>query len=265
MERHHDPLYPAGRVQVQMLLTLLLLAVVGWLLLDDATTWFADLHYEQAQSRPVAARGELASDETSTIELFRSVGPSVVYITSMTVRQDCFYCRVLEIPQGTGTGFVWDENGYIVTNYHVIADTQTTQVALMDHSTWKAKLVGADPDKDIAVLKIDAPKELLPPIPMGTSRGLQVGQKVFAIGNPFGFDQTLTSGIISGLGREIVGAADACRQMGLEQGARHGVAAFAVEIGDERLVTIAGITAHRFSHNVALVLFASSRRSTVSP
>jgi S1-C subfamily serine protease len=189
-----------------MLLTLLLLAVVGWLLLNDATTWFADLHYEQAQSRPVAARGELASDETSTIELFRSVGPSVVYITSMTVRQDCFYCRALEIPQGTGTGFIWDENGYIVTNYHVIAESETVRVALVDHSTWKATLVGADPDKDIAVLKIDAPGNLLPPIPMGTSQGLQVGQKVFAIGNPFGFDQTLTTGIISGLGREITGA-----------------------------------------------------------
>jgi S1-C subfamily serine protease len=187
-------------------LTLVLTVLVGWLLIDDARLWFADVHYEQAASRPVIARGELASDETTTIELFRVVGPSVVYITSMTVRQDCFYCRALEIPQGTGTGFVWDENGYIVTNYHVIADTETVQVALADHSTWRARIVGTDPDKDIAVLKIDAPQRLLPPIPMGTSKNLQVGQKVFAIGNPFGFDQTLTTGIISGLGREITGA-----------------------------------------------------------
>jgi S1-C subfamily serine protease len=148
----------------------------------------------------------LASDETSTIELFRAVGPSVVYITGMTVQQDCFYCRALEIPQGTGTGFVWDENGYIVTNYHVVADAQTVQISLADQSTWEGRLVGTDPDKDVAVLKIDAPRRLLPPIPMGTSQNLQVGQKVFAIGNPFGFDQTLTTGIISGLGREITGA-----------------------------------------------------------
>lgn len=206
MKRHHDSSYPAGRVQVQMGLTLVLTALVGWLMVDDARVWFADVHNDQAESRPVIARGELASDETTTIDLFRTVGPSVVYITGMSVRQDCFYCRALEVPQDAGTGFVWDENGYIVTSYHVIAETQAVQVALADHSEWRARIVGSDPDKDIAVLKIDAPRRLLPPIPMGTSQNLQVGQKVFAIGNPFGFDQTLTTGIISGLGREITGA-----------------------------------------------------------
>ena len=124
----------------------------------------------------------------------------------MAVQQDPFRFRALEVPQGAGSGFVWDENGYIVTNYHVIAEAQGRRVTLADQSTWSAKLVGVEPDKDIAVLKIDAPTRLLPPIPIGTSDDLQVGQKVFAIGNPFGFDQTLTTGVISGLGREIVSA-----------------------------------------------------------
>jgi len=206
MERSCRHSCRAGRVRVQLWLTLILVALVGWLLFEDAQTWLTDVYDKTAESRPVVARGELAADETNTIELFRTVGPSVVYITGLEVRKDCFYCRALEIPQGTGTGFVWDADGYIVTNYHVIAESQTVRVALADQSTWVGRIVGSDPDKDIAVLKIDAPQRLLPPIPLGTSQGLQVGQKVFAIGNPFGFDQTLTTGIISGLGREITGS-----------------------------------------------------------
>ncbi len=206
MERERSSPYRAGRVRAQVWLTLVLLVLVGWLAFDEARTWFAGVYDETAEPRPIVARGELAADEITTIELFQSVGPSVVYITGLEVRKDCFYCRALEIPQGTGTGFVWDADGYIVTNYHVIADSQTVRVALADQSTWAGRLVGSDPDKDIAVLKIDAPRRLLPPIPLGTSQGLRVGQKVFAIGNPFGFDQTLTTGIISGLGREITGA-----------------------------------------------------------
>jgi len=127
----------------------------------------------------------------------------VVYITSIAVQTDFFSFRALEIPQGTGSGFIWDDNGYIVTNFHVIKDAQTAEVTLANSSTWKAKLVGLEPDKDLAVLKIDAPKNLLRPISVGTSSDLEVGQKVFAIGNPFGFDHTLTTGVISGLGREI--------------------------------------------------------------
>ena len=130
----------------------------------------------------------------------------MVYITTMAVRREPFSFRPLEVPQGAGSGFVWNDDGYIVTNFHVIAEAQGATVTLADRSTWPAKPVGAEPDKDIAVLKIDAPKHLLPPIPLGTSSDLQVGQKVFAIGNPFGFDQTLTTGVISGLGREIESA-----------------------------------------------------------
>ncbi len=204
MEPNQEYPYPAVRRPAQTWLTLLLLILVLLLLFKEARTWLPDLYYKGAQPRAVTARGDLAEDEKGTIALFKSVSPSVVYITTMTVRRELFSSRALEVPQGAGSGFVWDENGYLVTNYHVIAEAQGARVTLADQSTWSAQLVGAEPDKDIAVLKIDAPKHLLPPIPLGTSSDLQVGQKVFAIGNPFGFDQTLTTGVISGLGREIV-------------------------------------------------------------
>jgi len=206
VEPNQEYPYPAARRRSQTWLTVLLLILVLLLLFKEARTWLPDLYYKGAQPRAVTARGDLAEDEKGTIALFKSVSPSVVYITTMTVRHELFSSRALDVPQGAGSGFVWDENGYLVTNYHVIADAQGARVTLADQSTWSAQLVGVEPDKDIAVLKIDAPKHLLPPIALGTSNDLQVGQKVFAIGNPFGFDQTLTTGVISGLGREIVSA-----------------------------------------------------------
>ena len=148
-------------------------------------------------------RGELSEDETSTINLFEHASPAVVFITSVSLRRDRFSLNLYQIPSGTGSGFIWSDEGYIVTNYHVIHNAQGAEVTLSDGSTWHAKAIGVEPDKDIAVLKIDAPKELLRPIAIGTSSDLRVGQKVLAIGNPFGLDQTLTTGVISGLGREI--------------------------------------------------------------
>ncbi len=109
----------------------------------------------------------------------------------------------VDIPLGTGSGFVWDRDGHIVTNSHVVEEGKSYQVVLSDQSKWPAKLVGSEPDKDLAVLKVNAPSELLNPLPVGTSDDLVVGQNVYAIGNPFGFDQTLTTGVISGLEREI--------------------------------------------------------------
>ena len=107
--------------------------------------------------------------------------------------------NVLEIPEGTGTGFVYDDAGHIVTNYHVIKNAQAKlRVMLADNSPWDARRVGIEPDKDIAVLKIDAPPGRLKKVAIGQSSDLQVGQKVFAIGSPFGLDQTLTTGVISG-------------------------------------------------------------------
>ncbi len=157
----------------------------------------------EAVPRPVTARGDLAADEKNIIELFQTSSPSVVYITSIELRRNLFSLNVYEIPKGTGSGFIWDKEGRIVTNYHVIEDASRVQVTLSDDTTWKAVLVGAAPDKDIAVLRISAPAGSLQPIMVGDSNTLQVGQKVVAIGNPFGLDHTITAGIVSALNREI--------------------------------------------------------------
>lgn len=153
--------------------------------------------------RVVTARGDLAEDEKNTIDLFQNAAPSVVYITTSEIRRSLFSLNIYEIPKGTGTGFVWDSDGRIVTNYHVVEDSNKVEVALEDGSHWKATIIGVAPDKDLAVLQISAPAEKVIPIAIGSSDTLQVGQKVFAIGNPFGLDNTLTAGIVSALGREI--------------------------------------------------------------
>src|SRR5690606_24114039 len=156
-----------------------------------------------AEPRLVAARGDLASEEKTTIELFQRTSPSVVHVTNLKVRRSGWSMNVMEIPQGTGSGFLWDTSGHVVTNYHVVRGSDLAEVTLSDGTRWRAALVGVEPDKDLAVLRIDAPAEKLRGIAIGVSKDLQVGQKVFAIGNPFGLDQTLTTGIISGLDREI--------------------------------------------------------------
>jgi len=153
--------------------------------------------------RQVAPRSGLTPAERETIDLFQGASPSVVFITTLAVRRDFFSLNVQQIPSGTGSGFIWDDRGHIVTNYHVIQQADAAQVTLSDQSTWEAVLVGQAPEKDLAVLRISAPKERLLPIPMGSSADLLVGQAVYAIGNPFGLDHTLTTGIISALGREI--------------------------------------------------------------
>jgi S1-C subfamily serine protease len=157
-----------------------------------------------AEPRAVLARGDLAQDEQATIALFKEASKSVVFIsTSQVRRRGVFSLDPTEIPQGAGSGFLWDDQGHVVTNYHVIQNAGTAKVTLSDHSSWDAELVGAAPNQDVAVLKIKAEPTHLRPLPIGTSQDLQVGQKVFAIGSPFGLDQTLTTGVISGLGREI--------------------------------------------------------------
>jgi len=196
MSLFRDP--SAGRIKPVLLYVLV--GVVGWLAYQ---TLQPALLNPNAGPRPVVARGDLAGDERTTIDVFKKAAPSVVYITSIAVRRNLFSLNAYEIPQGTGSGFVWDEQGRIVTNYHVISDANRLEVTLADHSTWKAVLVGAAPDHDIAVLKVSAPATKLQPLALGDSLALQVGQRVFAIGNPFGLDQTLTTGIVSALGREI--------------------------------------------------------------
>ena len=162
----------------------------------------------RAGQRAVTPRGELSSEEKTTIDLFQAAASSVVYITSVAVERDAFSMNVFEIPQGAGSGFIWDERGYVVTNFHVIQNASAARITLSDHSSWDATLVGVEPDKDIAVLKIDTAGASLTPIALGTSKDLRVGQRVYAIGNPFGFDHTLTTGVISGLGREIKSVTD---------------------------------------------------------
>jgi S1-C subfamily serine protease len=181
------------------------IAVAALLFILAKQTWVdsASLNDPRAMPRVVAARGELFADEKSTINLFKQASPSVVHITAITVQRDFFSLNLYQIPEGTGSGFVWDANGNIITNFHVIQNADVAQVTLADQSIWKARRVGVAPDKDIAVLRIDAPANRLRPIPLGTSKELQVGQSVFAIGNPFGLDQSLTTGVISALGREI--------------------------------------------------------------
>jgi len=156
-----------------------------------------------AEPRAITPRGDLAGDEQSTIDLFKNVSPAVVHVTSVEVRRGRLSLNMFEIPQGTGSGFVWDTDGHVVTNFHVIQNADRAEVTLNDNTVWRATIVGTAPDKDVAVLKIDAPRDKLRKIAVGQSNNLQVGQKVFAIGNPFGLDQTLTTGVISGLGREI--------------------------------------------------------------
>ncbi|MEM1124680.1 MAG: trypsin-like peptidase domain-containing protein [Bacteroidota bacterium] len=145
----------------------------------------------------------LNSAELATISLFEKATPSVVFITTSDVYRDWYTQSYREQKSGSGSGFIWDNEGHIITNYHVIKGASKATVTLSDQSTYSAKLVGKAPFKDLAVLKIDAPSTKLKALKKGTSDDLRVGQSVLAIGTPFGLDQTLTTGIVSALGREI--------------------------------------------------------------
>ena len=190
---------------------ILLLLLVGAAFFGSrlAAPFLKPSHDPDAAPRIVAARGDLASDEQATIELFRAASPAVVHIDTRTTVYDRWTLTPFDIPVGTGSGFVWDERGYIVTNFHVILDEahrSTTEPSVFLNGSTKAipaRIVGYDPEHDIAVLKIEPPDGKVQALPVGTSKDLQVGQKVYAIGNPFGLDHTLTTGIISGLGRQI--------------------------------------------------------------
>lgn len=154
---------------------------------------------------PVIPRGDLSSLEKSTIDLFSKRSANVAHITIVSVRNDPFRRNALEVPRGTGSGFIWDDKGHVITNFHVIQGADGARVTLHDRSVWNAKLVGVSPRNDIAVLRIETQAAALSPIQLGSSHDLAVGQQVFAIGSPFGLDYTLSTGIISGLGREIEG------------------------------------------------------------
>ena len=155
------------------------------------------------QKTPSDANPELNSDENAVIKLFEDAAGSVVFITTSALEQSYWSLDVTEIPKGSGTGFMWDDKGHIVTNFHVLEGGQRFTVTLSDQSSYDAEVVGYEPSKDLAILKINAPQEKINPLPVSISSNLKVGQSVYAIGNPFGFDQTLTTGVISALGREI--------------------------------------------------------------
>ncbi|MCB9850895.1 MAG: trypsin-like peptidase domain-containing protein [Phycisphaerales bacterium] len=207
---HHEPAAPPQRRSVA---PLVLLVVSSGLLV------FASLRFGQralsadrpsASPRPVTARGDLAADEKSTIELFERCSPSVVYVSPLvrTVRRTLFgYVDGGVVESGTGSGFVWDAQGHIVTNFHVIQEAfrggTGATVTLPDNTHYEAEIIGVWPDNDLAVLQIEAPDAELHPITVGTSNDLRVGQRVFAIGNPYGLDFTFTTGIVSALNREI--------------------------------------------------------------
>lgn len=176
--------------------TLIGLVIVGW-------PPVAAPQGAATPSRPVVARGSLTEAELTTIEIFERASPSVVFITRVQHVRDFFTRNVMRVPRGTGSGFIWDDDGHVVTNFHVIEGAQEALVTLADKRSYPARLVGASPEHDIAVLRIDVPFDPPPPVPIGSSADLRVGQSVLAIGNPFGLDYTLTTGIISALNRTI--------------------------------------------------------------
>jgi len=176
-----------------------------YLTLSDRISVWGGGRYDAAP-RAVTPRGDLSQEETTTIDIYNRSRESVVHITSQVLRKDRFSFDVFKIPAGTGTGFVWDERGFIVTNFHVIRGASEVEVTLAgDKTPYQARVIGVFPDSDLAVLQIASPGRKFQPIPIGTSSDLKVGQKVFAIGNPFGLDQTLTTGIISALDRSLQG------------------------------------------------------------
>ncbi len=154
---------------------------------------------------PADADQDLLPDERNSIAVFKKAAPSVVFVTNLATGRRSFFSSGEEVPQGTGSGFIWDNDGHIVTNFHVVQNGDSFMIGLQDGTELKARLVGVDPSKDIAVLKVDESLDKLVPIQPGSSAGLQVGQKTVAIGAPFGLDHTMTTGIVSALGRQLEG------------------------------------------------------------
>ena len=174
---------------------------INFLLVSAALASAALIQFSQGAPEYLSFQTE---DEANNIEIYSKASPSVVFVTNTAlVRNNLFSRNVQEIPRGAGTGFIWDKSGLIVTNYHVVQDANRVMIRLQDQSSWEAEVVGLSPDKDLALLRINAPSEKLTPLPLGESSSLQVGRKVVAIGNPFGLDTTLTVGVVSALGREM--------------------------------------------------------------
>jgi len=160
--------------------------------------------YAQNASHQSAGLSEtLEPEERKRIDLFEKIAPSVVFIKNSSLQWDIFSLDVYEIPTGAGSGFVWDKKGHIITNFHVVYNSDKIEVVFANRKSYEAKVVGVSPDHDIAVLKIVAPPDELKPIEVGSSYDLKIGQKTMVIGNPFGLDHSLSTGVVSALGRSI--------------------------------------------------------------
>ncbi len=183
-------------------LLVLITAVVAYLAADRLTR-----PQFSGEPRAITPRGDLSDHEKTIIRIFKQTAPSVVSITNVgVIKQRTYYggTKALEVPQGTGSGFVWDQAGHIITNFHVVRGGSRFKVRFPSTGeTYDAQFVGGTESYDLAVLLVDAPKNRLQPIPLGTSKDLQVGQTALAIGQPFGLDQTLSVGVISALGRQM--------------------------------------------------------------
>ena len=198
----HSPGVTRVRENPRLANTLMILALISSFTACVLLLWDHDA--TRAEPRETTARGPLTAAELATVEIFRKASPAVVHI-QIPGRVDLR--RMRQIPEGSGTGFLWDDQGHIVTNFHVVNGIREVLVIFSDNQAIRARVVGAAPSRDIAVLRLVDSRDGVHPLPLGTSRDLQVGQKVYAIGNPFGYDQTLTDGIVSALGREITSLA----------------------------------------------------------
>ncbi len=193
---------------IRLVILLLLFSATVSLLAATSGEWGKPLGavYDgpEGKPRPVTpAPTELGPDERATTAVFERATKSVVFIANTAIQRDFWSLDIMEVPQGSGSGFIWNQQGHIVTNFHVIYGANSIKVTLGDRTEYQAKVVGADPDHDLAVLQIQAPDGQLEPLAIGSSHDLRVGQKVLAIGNPFGLDHTLTTGVVSALGRTI--------------------------------------------------------------
>src|SRR5690606_16534125 len=176
---------PMNRFAAQLLIVVIAALVVS-IVWQSIPLIQAELLGWRAEPREVTARGDMADDEQATIRLFEARRDSVVYISTSERVIDPWTRSVYDMPRGTGSGFLWDALGHVITNAHVVQGASGAYVRLADGRVFRAHLVGVDPSHDLAVLRIGVPTGRPEPLPIGTSSDLQVGQKVFAIGNPFG-------------------------------------------------------------------------------
>ncbi len=199
--KHTRPVTPIDGRAANVILLLLVVGLAGFILSERI--W----PKKHLGLRPVTPRGELADWEKSTIQVFDHAAPSVVGVTTSRLvrrRIDFARTRVETIPQGAGTGFIWDDLGHVITNYHVVKGGQSFVVSFQGMpKPVPARIVGLAEEYDLAVLKVDVDTDELRPLPLGTSHDLRAGQAVLAIGSPFGLDHTLTTGVVSALGRQL--------------------------------------------------------------